>query len=500
MDLVLDFSVARNTLFSFEIFHEVAKVFGPTLQDLLGSIEDSDLRLDFGQDLFHLLVLGVFASKIGSILSEIISLHVLSTSGSCIFSLFVGHSLLECSFFDLKLLYLSLLLVLLLCQHGCLRFEDTKFIVSWSINLKLIFKDHAILLQSLNIICEPLKLILSSNWFLEKQLHSLKSLPFIIELSSEILVLEFSILSGVGSQIIEKLVWSKVLIRYLLDVCKSLLDCKHILFVELHHVGKFALLLTELGILLLFLSKFGGSFKECRKVSLIALSFEHVDLCQQLLFFLFELVDLLLQLGWIHTFGSHVVHVLMSGLELSLKILVHLEGLSHLFVTQELIWDLKRYQKFGCVRSSLELIHFGDEPVQKMLDGLLLTMDDISLEGWIKVTWVSENFKEPTDSFLCFILGFTLDINLKMCRLEMSQDTIQKFEKLKWCLVIELNETEVTHEWWLVQTVNDDLDLCGAQSWGLREYLSWSSVGKEPSFTTLCCLTVVVHILNFKKL
>jgi hypothetical protein len=57
----------------------------------------------------------------------------------------------------------------------------------------------------------------------------------------------------------------------------------------------------------------------------------------------------------------------------------------------------------------------------------------------------------------------------------MSQDTIQKFEKLKWRLVIELHKTEIAHEWWLVQTVDDDLDFGGAQSRGLSENFCWSS-------------------------
>ena len=77
----------------------------------------------------------------------------------------------------------------------------------------------------------------------------------------------------------------------------------------------------------------------------------------------------------------------------------------------------------------------------------------------------------------------------------MSQDTIQKFEKLKWRLVIELHKTEIAHEWWLVQTVDDDLDFSGAQSWGFCEDSGWSILGEETSFT--CCLTVVIHKLVF---
>jgi hypothetical protein len=100
----------------------------------------------------------------------------------------------------------------------------------------------------------------------------------------------------------------------------------------------------------------------------------------------------------------------MGGLEFSLEVLVHLEGVPHFFITQELVWDLKWHQKLGCVRSPLELVHFGDEPVQKMLNGLLLTMHDISLEGWVEVTWVAKDLEEAADSLLGFVLSFALDI------------------------------------------------------------------------------------------
>jgi len=101
----------------------------------------------------------------------------------------------------------------------------------------------------------------------------------------------------------------------------------------------------------------------------------------------------------------------MGGLELSLQVLVHLEGVPHFFIAQELVGNLKWHQKLSCIRSSLELIHFGDEPMQKMLDSLFLSMDDIPLERWVEVTWVAEHLKETADSLLGFVLGFALDID-----------------------------------------------------------------------------------------
>ena len=86
----------------------------------------------------------------------------------------------------------------------------------------------------------------------------------------------------------------------------------------------------------------------------VAFVLEQVDLRQKLLLFLVKLSDLFLELCWVHALLSHLVNVLMSGLELSLEIFVVLEGLSHLFIDQELIWYIKWYQVFGGIGSSLK--------------------------------------------------------------------------------------------------------------------------------------------------
>ena len=78
------------------------------------------------------------------------------------------------------------------------------------------------------------------------------------------------------------------------------------------------------------------------EIFLVTFVFEKVDFGEQLLFFLLQLVDLFLQLAWVHAFRSHMINILMSGLELSLKIFVHLESFSHFLVTQELIRNFKR--------------------------------------------------------------------------------------------------------------------------------------------------------------
>lgn len=95
LDLVFDCCVPGDTLLFLQVLHEVTEVFGPTLKDLLCPIEDSHLRLDFGEDFLHLLILGVLSPQVGGILAEVIALHILSTLGSGIFALFVSHGLFE---------------------------------------------------------------------------------------------------------------------------------------------------------------------------------------------------------------------------------------------------------------------------------------------------------------------------------------------------------------------------------------------------------------------
>ena len=57
----------------------------------------------------------------------------------------------------------------------------------------------------------------------------------------------------------------------------SLLNSKHLLLVELDHVGKLSLLFSKLSILLLFFSELRRGLQECLEVLLVALIFEKVD-------------------------------------------------------------------------------------------------------------------------------------------------------------------------------------------------------------------------------
>ena len=78
----------------------------------------------------------------------------------------------------------------------------------------------------------------------------------------------------------------------------------------------------------------------------------------------------------------------------------------------------------------------------------------------------------------------------------MAKQPIQKFEELKWRLVIEFDQAEVAHEWWAVETVNDHFDFSCAQCWGFWENLSLVVLVEEATAaTSFLSSEVVVHFL-----
>lgn len=193
----------------------------------------------------------------------------------------------------------------------------------------------------------------------------------------------------------------------------------------LDHPSKFPFLFVEFGVVFLLLSQLGSGLKKSLEVLLVALALKQVDFCEQLVLLLLKLIDLLLQLARVHTLVPHMINILMGRLELSLQILVHLESLPHFFVSvKKLVRDLERHQKLGGVSPPLKFWHLGDEPVQQMLNGLLLSVDYIPLERWVEITGVSEHLDEATDPLLGLILSFALDIDRQVLLVELSQNPI----------------------------------------------------------------------------
>jgi len=125
LNLVLNLGVSLDALLSFKILHELSKVLSSSLKNGLGSSKNGDLGLNLSEDFLHLLILSILTSKICSILSEIISLHVLSSLGSSILTFLIGHMLLKGLLLDFEFLDIVLLLFLLFDEHSSLRLEDS---------------------------------------------------------------------------------------------------------------------------------------------------------------------------------------------------------------------------------------------------------------------------------------------------------------------------------------------------------------------------------------
>ena len=59
-----------------------------------------------------------------------------------------------------------------------------------------------------------------------------------------------------------------------------------------------------------------------------------------------------------------------------------------------------------------------------MLDSFLFSVNNISLERWIEITWVSQNLEVTADSILSLILGLSLDVNRLMLGIKMTKDFV----------------------------------------------------------------------------
>jgi len=75
----------------------------------------------------------------------------------------------------------------------------------------------------------------------------------------------------------------------------------------------------------------------------------------------------------------------MCGLELSLQVLIDLEGITHLVINQEFIWDGEGHQELSCISLSLKLLKSCNDPEKDVLESAFVTMHYISLEVRVKV-------------------------------------------------------------------------------------------------------------------
>ena len=91
--------------------------------------------------------------------------------------------------------------------------------------------------------------------------------------------------------------------------------------------------------------------------------------------------------------------------------------------------------------------------------GFLLTMDDVTAVVWIEIARITQNFQESTDAFFSLLLSFLLHIDCLVRLVKMSEYSVDHLEKFKGCFVVKLHHTQVAHEGWSVETVNDDFNL-----------------------------------------
>ena len=192
-------------------------------QNVAGAFQNFDLSLNFVKMLDHLLVLGVLFTQVGGILSEVISLEVLASLGLLVVVLLVLQGLFELKLLLLKLLDVVLLLLLPLGNILGLSSINSELVFG-VVRLDLALKQLTLLGESLGICGQTLQLSLSCGWLLEDHFETLKSLFFVLELTANDLVVDFSVLTSLVSQVVEHLLWAQVISGDFLCVHEALPD------------------------------------------------------------------------------------------------------------------------------------------------------------------------------------------------------------------------------------------------------------------------------------
>ena len=75
-----------------------------------------------------------------------------------------------------------------------------------------------------------------------------------------------------------------------------------------------------------------------------------------------------------------------------------------------------------------------------MLDDLLVSVDDISLELDSVIAGVPKDLEELADPIAGLVLGLFLDINISMGGFQMSENFVQKLQQLKSKNVNKVNK------------------------------------------------------------
>ncbi len=171
-----------------------------------------------------------------------------------------------------------------------------------------------------------------------------------------------------------------------------------------------------------------------------------------------KLGDFLLEFCWVHAFISEGLCVLVDSLEFSLEIFVSLEGVSHVLVMHELVWNLQRHQELGSVSFALQIVKAGNKPIEDMVEGTLFSVSDISHKVRIEIGRITKNFQETTNALFSFLLGFLLHVYRSMGLVEFTEDFVDQLKQLERGLVVEFNHAEMAHEWRLVEAIDNHFD------------------------------------------
>lgn len=209
------------------------------------------------------------------------------------------------------------------------------------------------------------------------------------------------------------------------------------MLIQLNSLGELAFFFVESCVLLLLLAQLGGGFEKSLEISLVTLVLEKINLSEKLVLLLLKLRDFLFELVGVHGVGAEALYVLMHGTELCLQISIDSHCVAHVFVSQELVWDLKGNQKASGICLAREVRQARKHPEEHVLEGLLLAVDHVAAELRVEVSWVAQHLKEAANALLCFVLSLLLQVHRLMCLVEVGEYLVHEFKQLKRRFIIK---------------------------------------------------------------
>ena len=88
------------------------------------------------------------------------------------------------------------------------------------------------------------------------------------------------------------------------------------------------------------------------------------------------------------------------------------------------VGDLQGNQELRSVSLSLQVWETAQEPVEDVLEGAFLSMDNITAVVRVEVAGIAEDFEETANTLLSLFLSLFLHVNRLMCVVQVSKDAI----------------------------------------------------------------------------